>query len=134
MSTAPDLEITYGVRPMDPHPATPRVRDRLRAEADMRRPCADTPGDGPAAGGAGRGPLIAYTLLRAIGESLDEAWPELLARACGYAGMTAPIVGTDAYVEWLAAALGVPLDEVAFELDQLIPGLPADTTGHEVTS
>jgi hypothetical protein len=106
--------------------ATRRDQVTARQAADMPQPSADTPGNAD-------GPLLARTFLQALGDSLDEAWPELIARACSYAGMGAPIPGADAYVEWLAAALGVPADEAPFELDQLLPGLPVDTRGHADT-
>jgi hypothetical protein len=114
--------------------ATRRDQVTARQAADMAQASADTPGNGPGWPGGADGALIARTFLQALGDSLDEAWPELIARACSYAGMGAPIPGADAYVAWLAAALGVPVDEAPFELDQLIPGLPVDTRGHEVTS
>jgi hypothetical protein len=110
-------------------------RDQVTAghPADMRQPSADTPGNGQPDPTAADPALIARTFLQALGDSLDEAWPELIARACSHAGMGAPIPGADAYVEWLAAALGVPVDEAPFELDQLLPGLPVDTRGHADT-
>jgi hypothetical protein len=110
--------------------ATRRDQVTARQAADMRRLSADTPGNDP---DPARRQRMARAFLQAVGESLDEAWPELIARACIYAGMGAPVPGADEYVDMLAAALGVPADEAPFELDQLIPGVP-DTARHEVTS
>jgi hypothetical protein len=72
--------------------------------------------------GPARAALMMRGLLLAAGETLDEAWPALIAKAVQYTGAPVPRIGHAEFAVWLASALGVPPGQLPGELDELLPG------------